>query len=44
MTSPFDKDMLGITRGADGTVSRGAFEFVTGSVGALLPPSNLTVK
>jgi hypothetical protein len=44
MASPFDKDLLGTTRGADGTVSRGAFEFVTGSVTALTPPSNLTVK
>ena len=42
LAAPFNKDLLGNTRGADGTVSRGAFEFNSGT--SLSPPQNLVIR
>jgi len=42
LPSPFNVDALGKTRGADGTIDRGAFEF--GSEATISPPVNLRVQ
>jgi hypothetical protein len=41
---PFNKDLLGNTRGADGTTSLGAFEFSANSGSNLSPPKNLVIR
>jgi hypothetical protein len=43
MTSPFNLDMLGATRGEDGRFSRGAYEFVAAPA-SVSPPTNLQVN
>jgi hypothetical protein len=48
LSSPFNADMLGMSRGADGTFSRGAYEFASGvaapAPAALTPPTNVVVR
>jgi hypothetical protein len=41
LPSPFNRDPDGITRGADGTWERGAFEFGSASASTVSPPSGL---
>lgn len=43
LASPYNIDMYGNTRGADGTWDRGAVEFQAGSTSTLAPPTNLRV-
>jgi hypothetical protein len=43
MASPFNMDMLGATRGADGVVDRGAYEYSTSGTPVLAAPTNLRV-
>jgi len=40
-SNTFNVDMNGVTRGANGTIDRGAFQIASGST-ALAPPTNLT--
>jgi hypothetical protein len=42
--APYNIDMNGASRGADGTWDRGAFEFNTSGATMLQPPSGLTVR
>jgi hypothetical protein len=44
LPAPFNVDMFGNTRGADGIWDRGAFEYGAGSVAPLSPPTNLRVQ
>ena len=44
LAAPFDFDMGGNKRGADGVVSRGAYEFNAAGAGVPLPPTNLVVQ
>ena len=44
LPAPFDRDPLGLVRGADGSYTRGAYEFTAGSTTQLVPPGNLTVR
>ena len=44
LASPLNVDPSGATRGADGSIDRGAFEFTGGAAATLTPPLNLTVK
>jgi hypothetical protein len=41
LSAPYNIDMSGIIRGADGVWDRGAFEFGGSAVSVLLPPTNL---
>jgi hypothetical protein len=43
LNAPFNVDPDGITRGANGTWDRGAYEFTTGSTGSIAPPQNLAI-
>jgi hypothetical protein len=43
LSAPFNVDMFGNTRGADGVWDRGAFEFGAGAVAPLSAPTNLRV-
>lgn len=46
LSAEYNKDMLGITRGSDGTWDRGALEFTSGGIPAKAapsPPSNLRI-
>lgn len=43
LPSPYNTDMLGNTRGADGTWDRGAYDYGTSDVGAPSSPSNLRI-
>jgi hypothetical protein len=44
LATPFNIDMDGIVRGADGNWDRGAFEFGIAGSPAIQPPSNLVVR
>jgi hypothetical protein len=43
LPSPYNIDYIGVTRGADGTWDRGAYEYASGGGQAPAPPTNLTV-
>jgi hypothetical protein len=43
LPSPYNMDYIGVTRGADGTWDRGAYEYASGGGQAPAPPTNLTV-
>lgn len=43
LPSPYDTDFDGTSRGADGTLDRGAYEYVSGGTGAPTPPTGLSV-
>lgn len=44
LSSPYNVDLMGNMRGSSGTWSIGAFEFVSGQLATLQPPSNLRIQ
>jgi parallel beta-helix repeat protein len=44
LAAPFNRDMLGLVRGSDGVVTRGAFEFNAAGAAVLGAPTGLVVR